>query len=112
MGFLDNFEKTLKDFFFAKHPRQIKKIPEIIKEFKGREQDVMLHLCEKYKVSPSTIDGLSSYSAPAPIVEEKVTEVAAPEEPAEIENEAMDSEQEETVEETNEEDENEEEEEK
>ena len=96
MGFSDNFEKTLKDFFFAKHPRQIKKIPEIIREFKGSEQEVMLLLCEKYKVSPSTIDGLNSHTAPAPIVEEKAAEIAAPVKPAEIENNAVDSEQEET----------------
>lgn len=74
MGFSDNFEKTLNDFFFAKHPRQIKKIPEILKEFKGREQEVMLHLCDKYKVNPNTIEGLSNVAAPAPVVEEVVVE--------------------------------------
>ena len=77
MGFSDNFEKTLNDFFFAKHPRQIKKIPEILKEFKGRERDVMMHLCDKYKVNPNTIEGLSGFTAPAPVVEE-VVEASAP----------------------------------
>ncbi|MFT6746174.1 MAG: hypothetical protein ACJAZ2_000512 [Glaciecola sp.] len=74
MGFTDNFEKTLKDFFFAKHPRQIKKIPEIMTEFKGQERAVMLHLCKKYKVNPNTIDGLSN-SAPLAAVTEEVVEV-------------------------------------
>jgi hypothetical protein len=78
MGFLDNFEKSLNDFFFAKHPRQIKKIPEIMKEFKGRERDVMLHLCKKYKVNPDTIDGLSDSVAPAAVVEEVAVEMLEP----------------------------------
>ena len=79
MGFSDNFEKTLNDFFFVNHPRQIKKIPGIIKEFKGSEREVMMHLCDKYKVNPNTIEGLGGYTAPATVVEE-VVETAAPEE--------------------------------
>lgn len=80
MAFADNFEETLKDFFFKKHPRQMKKIPQIISEFKGQEREVMQLLCKKYKVDPNTIEGLSGYTAPvAEEVTEEVVEDAAEE---------------------------------
>lgn len=48
-------------------------------EFKGQEKEVMLLLCKKYKVDPSTIDGLNSYTAPVveatPAIEETVENV-------------------------------------
>lgn len=109
MGFSDNFEKTLKDFFFAKHPRQIKKIPEIMTEFKGQEREVMLHLCDKYKVNPNTIDGLSNSAPPAPVMEEVVEVIEKNEEPVVTEAAPTeDAVQEESIEEDNSEDESEE----
>lgn len=74
MGLVNNFEQILKDFFFVNHPRQIKKIPQIVKEFKGQEREVMLLLCEKYNVDKNTIEGLSGYTAPAPSVQEQAEE--------------------------------------
>lgn len=77
MSFIDNFEQTLNDFFFRYHPRQIKKIPQIISEFKGKEKEVMLLLCKTYKVSPDSIEGLNAYNpnpVAAPLVEAEVTE--------------------------------------
>lgn len=74
MAFNDNFEQTLKDFFFTHHPRKSKLIPQMVKEFAGSEREIMMLLCKKYKVRPSTIDGLSS-STPAPaVITETVTE--------------------------------------
>lgn len=103
MGYLDNFEKTLADFFFTNHPRQAKKIPQIMKEFKGREKDVMLHLCKTYKVDPNTIDGLNSYTPPvveavaekAPEAEEApvAKEEEISKEVVEVENEANEEEE-------------------
>lgn len=81
MGFPDNFEQTLKKFFFKYHPRKAEKIPAIVKEFKGSEKEVMLLLCKRYGVDPNTIDGLMSYqppvSAPAPIAPAKTEKAEA-----------------------------------
>merc|ERR1712194_571259 len=105
MGFANNFKKTLHDFFFVQHPRQIKKIPQILKEFKGQEEQVMLLLCEKYQVNPNTIPGLNpntaSNSAPA-IEEEKMEKITiesnadSSEEDAKHEQEPAEAHQEET----------------
>ena len=65
MAFNDNFEQTLKDFFFVNHPRKSKLIPQMVKEFAGSEREVMMLLCKKYNVSTNTIEGLSA-STPAP----------------------------------------------
>ena len=67
MSFINNFEQTLKDFFFRYHPRKIEKVSQMVSEFKGQEKEVMLLLCKKYKVSPDTIDGLNAYN-PTPVV--------------------------------------------
>lgn len=100
MSFMNNFEQTLQDFFFRYHPRQSKKIPQIISEFKGQEKEVMLLLCKKYKVDPSTIDGLNSYTAPVveatPAIEETV-ESASEEVTSEVAEQEV-TEQEETTE--------------
>ncbi len=70
MAFNDNFEQTLKDFFFANHPRKSKLIPQMVKEFAGSEREIMMLLCKKYNVSTSTIEGLStSTPAPVPVIE-------------------------------------------
>lgn len=81
MSFIDNFEQTLNDFFFRYHPRQIKKIPQIISEFKGKEKEVMLLLCKTYKVSPDSIEGLNAYN-PNPVVAPVVDDKAIEEVPA------------------------------
>jgi len=106
MGFIDNFEKTLNDFFFVNHPRKIKIIPQIISEFTGREKDVMLHLCKTYKVNPSTIEGLSSFTAPVveaapePVAEKEAvqTEEVEVEETKEVESEVTENTSEESSE--------------
>jgi hypothetical protein len=79
MAFNDNFTQTLKDFFFVNHPRKSKLIPEIVKEFAGNEKEVMMLLCKRYKVNPSTISGLAlNIPTPAPAVE-SISEVSTPE---------------------------------
>ena len=80
MAFNDNFEQTLKDFFFVNHPRKSKLIPQMVKEFAGNEKEIMMLLCKKYNVSPSTIAGLStSTPIPTPVIE-AVIETAETEE--------------------------------
>lgn len=63
-----DFEEILTDFFKKHDKRQLRhrKPHKIAVIFKGREQEVMEHLCKKYNVAPKTIKGMSSLSPALP----------------------------------------------
>ena len=96
MAVADNFKQLLNDFFALYHPRQVKKVDQIVSEFKGQEVEILKTLCDKYKkaykVIPGLVDALAT-PVPTPVVEE-VPQIEAKEEvvaetPAEEEKEEV-----------------------
>jgi hypothetical protein len=83
MLIVENIEQLLKDFFALHHPRQVKKVADIAKEFKGKEIELLKAICAKYKKDYSVFPGLEdalSTPAPAPVVEEPVAQLEEAEE--------------------------------
>lgn len=77
MLIVENIEQLLKDFFALHHPRQVKKVSDIAKEFKGQEIELLKAICAKYKKDYSVFPGLEetlSTPAPTPVIEEPVVE--------------------------------------
>ena len=52
------FEDILMDFFYKHDKKYRRKVKNIVKQFDGREKEVIINLCSKYKVSPASIDGI------------------------------------------------------
>ena len=53
------FEDILMDFFFKYDKKYRRKVKKIVQQFDGREKEVLLNLCAKYKVSPANIEGIT-----------------------------------------------------
>jgi len=66
MNFTKDFESILVDFFKKYDEKNLKTVPEIMKRFRQNKVDVMLHLCDKYKVNINSIEGIDMSGAPAP----------------------------------------------
>ena len=55
MLIVEKFEQILLDFFKVHHPRKIKKVPQLVEEFKGKEVEMLKALCIKYRKDFSVI---------------------------------------------------------
>ncbi len=53
----DSFETVLTNFFKRYHERKVKFVPELVERYKGREEQVLIYLANRYRVNPSTIAG-------------------------------------------------------
>ena len=78
-----DFKQLLTDFFKIYHPRQVKKIEMIVAEFPNQKEEVMVRLCDKYKVAQTRVKGLTEAlaakqnipAAPQPeVIEENVSD--------------------------------------
>jgi hypothetical protein len=82
----EKFEQILLDFLKVHHPRKIKKVPQIVEEFKGNEVELLKALCLKYgkdfNAIPELKDVLDAERPPA--IEENI-EVEADEPVAQLE---------------------------
>ena len=77
----EKFEQILLDFLKVYHPRKIKKVPEIVEEFKGNEVELLKALCVKYGKDFSAIPELKDVvgNERPPVIEEKIeVEVEVP----------------------------------
>ena len=54
----EKFEQILLDFLKVNHPRKVKKVPQIVDEFKGNELELLKALCIKYGKDFSAIPEL------------------------------------------------------
>jgi hypothetical protein len=69
----EKFEQILLDFLKVHHPRKIKKVPQIVEEFKGNEVELLKAMCIKYGKDFSTIPELKDFlgNEKPPVIEEK-----------------------------------------
>ena len=58
MNFTKDFEEILVDFFKKYDEKNLKTIPDIMRRFRRDQKDVIVHLCMRYNVDISTIDGV------------------------------------------------------
>lgn len=74
-----NFEEILTDFFTKYDKRQLRhnKPHKIAVTFKGREDEVMAHICKKYDVDPKTIAGMDLSSPSQPPTDPEHSESAS-----------------------------------
>ncbi len=82
----EKFEQILLDFLKVHHPRKIKKVPQIVEEFKGNEVELLKALCIKYGKDFSAIPELKDVvgNEKPPVIEQNV-EVEADEPVAQLE---------------------------
>ncbi len=58
MIIVEKFEQILLDFLKVNHPRKVKKVPEIVKEFRGNEVALLKALCDRYQKDYTVIPNL------------------------------------------------------
>mgnify|MGYP001586407401 FL=1 len=58
MKFTKDFKEILIDFFSKYDEINLKQVPEIIKRYRQNKEDVIVHLCNRYKVDINTIEGI------------------------------------------------------
>lgn len=53
----DSFETVLTNFYKRYHTQKLKFVPQLVERYKGREEEVLMYLANRYRVNPSTIAG-------------------------------------------------------
>ena len=74
MKLTKSFEEVLILFFTKHKERNLKIVPDIIRKFRGNEEEVIRHLCKKYHVDINTVEGADFSGSPVEPVEESAVE--------------------------------------